>query len=480
MQKLLSISTAARPSGSPPQQRLLKVPAGVYRGRLAALYADSANNISLKVADYPYQSWSAAQVIASDAHDSPFSACIDSAGNIYLTYADTSQYLKIIKLSFNAGVWSAGSPATIVNVDLSSRPVILKDGDNTLWCFFNHHWTSNDYRHYIRVKSSTDDGQTWGSGPSDLGTALSSAWLEEGYICACRHISKLYAVYCVGRSNLILRVNDLSNPGWSAESAIATSDYIDDQFQAAPSGDGKLGVVFIPSSAERVYIKDYDGLLWSGLIEIESTEARSPQITYKDNTPHIFYTKHLGNGYHVPRYAKRSGVSFSIENLSDLLSIFDKVFLFCAAAGQQYQDRTSAAANTSTGDIFHTESQGLLDSIGDCLYLGKQVKFYCAAVILSATGSGGTVVWEYFNGSDWAEFTPYSGGYHFDSADELLYLWQDAASVPAGWQIGAVNNITAFWVRARVTNGFSSNPIGTQILAATKIDDLSLAHEEAL
>jgi hypothetical protein len=480
MQKLLSISTAARPSGSPPQQRLLKVPSGIYRGRIAALYADSANNISLKVADYPYQSWSAAQVIANDAHDSPFSACIDSVGNIYLAYADTSQILKVIKLTFNAGVWSAGSPSTIINIDPSSRPAILRDGDGTLWCFFNHHWTSNDYRHYIRVKSSSDDGQTWGSGPSDLGTALSAAWLEEGYICSCRHLSMLYAVYCVGRSNLILRTNDLSNPGWTTESAIATSDYIDDQFQAAPSSDGKLGVVFIPSSAGKVYLKEYDGLLWSGLIEIENTEARAPQITYKDNAPHIFYTKHLGNDYYAPRYARKSGGTFSLEYLSDNLSAFEKVLLYCPGAGQQFQDKTSAAANTTAEDIFHSESQGLLDSIGDRLYLGMQVKFYCAAVVLSTPGSGGTVVWEYFNGTDWVEFTPYSGGYDFDSADELIYLWQDAASVPSSWQIGAVNNITAFWVRARVTGGFSTNPVGTQILAATKINDLSLAREEAL
>jgi hypothetical protein len=479
MQKLLSISTAARPSGSPPQQRLLKVPSGVYKGRIAALYADSANNISLKAADYPYQGWSAAQVIASDSHDSPFSACIDSAGNIYLVYADTYQVLKVIKLSFNAGVWSAGSPSTIVDVDLSSRPVILKDGDGLLWCFFNHHWTSNDYRHYIRVKSSSDDGQNWGSGTSDLGTALSDAWLQEGYVCACRYLSKLYAVYCVSRSNLILRTNDLSNPGWTAESAIASLDYIDDQFQAAPSNDGKLGVAFIPSAAGKVYLKEFDGLLWSGLIEIESTEARSPQITYQDNVPDVLYARHLGNDYYSPRYARKSGGAFILEDFSEGLGLFGKVFLYCAA-NQQYQDKTSAAANVTTGDVFHSESQGLLDSVGDCLYLGKQVKFYCAAIILSTPGTGGSVVWEYFSGTDWVEFTPYSGGYNLDSADELVYLWQDAASVPSGWQIGAVNNIPAFWVRARVTDGFSNNPIGTQILAATKLDDMSLAHEEAL
>ncbi len=71
MQKLLSISTAARPTGSPPQRRLLRVASGVYVGRLAALFADSPGNISLKFADPPYVTWSAPLEVATDAHDSP-------------------------------------------------------------------------------------------------------------------------------------------------------------------------------------------------------------------------------------------------------------------------------------------------------------------------------------------------------------------------------------------------------------------------
>jgi hypothetical protein len=477
MHKLLSNSTAARPSGSPPQRRLLRVTSGTFKGRLAALYADSANNISLKYADYPYQTWFEPITVASDAHDSPFSACIDASGNIYLAYADTGQVLKVIKLPFVAGNWNVGTPAMVCNVDSSSRPVILKDDDGALWCLFDHHWTSFNLRHTIRVKKSIDDGQTWGEGASDLGTALSAAWVEQGYVGVCRHLSKLYAVYCVGRSNLILRACDLSNPAWSAESAIASIDYIDDNFHISPSDDGKLGVVFSTSETNRVYLKEYDGLLWSGLIEVENVAARSPQIIYKNNAPHIFYARHLGNNYYAPRYAKRSGAAFVIENFSQALGAYEKVLLYSAQGSPPYLDKTSAAANSSTGDIFHSISQGLLNSIGDCVYLGKQSKFFCVSIVLSTPGTGGSVVWEYFDGNDWTPFTPNSGACNFDSPDTLVYLWQDAASTPSGWQIGAVNNLTAFWVRARVTGGFTVNPVGTQILAAARLNDLALAGE---
>jgi hypothetical protein len=33
--------------------------------------------------------------------------------------------------------------------------------------------------------------------------------------------------------------------------------------------------------------------------------------------------------------------------------------------------------------------------------LGNADKFFCAAIVLSTTGSGGSVVWEYFDGGDW-------------------------------------------------------------------------------
>ena len=355
----------------------------------------------------------------------------------------------------------------------------MKDGDGKLWCFFDHHWTSNNFRHYIRVKSSSDDGQTWGSGISDLGTALSSAWVEQGYVAACRHLSTLYAVYCAGRSYLNLRTCDLANSTWSAESAIASLDHIDDQFHAAFSADGKLGVVFVPSESGKVYLKEFDGLIWSGLIEVENTEARSPQIIYKDSIPRIIYACHLGNSYYAPRLAKSTGGAFAQSNLSGALGTFEKVLLYSAGAVQQYQDKTAAAASVTAGDIFHSESQGLLDSVGDRLYLGMQVKFYCAAVILSTPGTGGSIVWEYFNGTGWVEFTPYSGAFNFDSADQLIYLWQDSVSAPSDWQIGTVNNDSAFWARARVTGGFSQNPVGTQIVAATQVDDFSLAQEAA-
>ena len=476
MHKLLSTSTAARPTGSPPQRKLFKVPGGVHKGRLAALFADSPSSIKLTYSEYPYSSWSAAQAIAGDSHDSPFSACMDSVGNIYLAYTDTTQILKMVKLSFVGGVWSVGSANIIINADNAYRPFISKGGDGVLWCLFDHHKISLDYRHYVRVKSSSDDGQTWGSGPADLGTQLSSSWVEPVYVAACHKNNKIHAVYCVGRSTLNMRVCDLTGPTWGDESSIVTMDYIDDSFDIAPSIDGRIGLGFAPTGG-RVYFKEYDNLSWSGLIEVDQVSAKSPQIIYRENAPSIFYARHLGNDYYSPRHAMKSGVDFTLAEYSPFLGTFDKVLVFDSEATNQFQDKTTAAANITAGDIFHSESQGLLDSVGDCVYLGKYGKFFNAAIILAASGVGGAVVWEYFDGVSWVEFTPHSGAYQFDAPDALVLLWQDAASIPSDWQLGPVNGQNMFWIRARVTSGYSVNPVGSQIIAASRYSDFVLVRD---
>jgi len=473
MHKLLSTSTAARPTGSPPQRRLFRVPGGIHKGRLAALYADSDHSIKLTWSDYPYTVWPAAQAIASDSHDSPFSACMDSAGNIYLAYTDTGQVLKMIKLSFAGGVWSAGAAVEVINVDNTHRPFILKDGDGKLWCLFDHHRVSLDYRHYVRVKSSTDDGQTWGSGPADLGMQLSLAWVEPAYVSACLNFNKIYAVFCVGRSNLNMRICDLSGPTWGSESGIVSMDYIDDAFDIAPSHDGRIGLA-LALSAGSLYFKEYDDIAWSGLIEVDDGSGKSPQIVYQDNLPHIFYARHLGNNYYAPRHALKSGAEFALAIYSPYLGTFDKVLVYFSAGSTQFQDKTAAAGNVTAGDVFHYESQGLLDSVGDCVYFGRASRFFSIAVVLSTAGIGGSVIWEYFNGSAWVEFTPYSGAFDFDANDSLVLLWQDAASIPADWQLVAVDGYSAFWVRARVASGYSVNPVGSQMTAASHYSDFAL------
>ncbi|MEE9553982.1 MAG: hypothetical protein V3W18_06755 [candidate division Zixibacteria bacterium] len=475
MHKLLATSTAARPTGSPPQRKLFRISDGVFAGRLAALYMDSASGISLTYADSPYSSWSTPQQVISDSSDSSFSGSMDKTGNVRIVYTDSAGAIKYLKLSIAAGTWNAGSAVTIVNVDSSYNPFIMTDGDGKLWCMFVNHQTSSDSNYYVRAKTSSDDGLNWGSGSLDLGDLLSAGSSDICFVTARQLSSSIYAVYTSGRSDLKYNAYDLGLGTWGGESSIHSGNYIDDDFDFAVSPDKKLGVVFAVSTDSKIYFKEFDGAGWSGLCEIEGSLSKSPRILYADKVSDIFFAKIQGGDYGILRHARKTGDTFSVDDFSAASGLFEKVFVYDDSAATRYEDKSSEAADSVTGDIFHSESSALLDAVDDCLYLGKQERFVCTAILLSVNGAGGQVVWEYFDGSLWKTFIPQSGVYHFDSADSLVYLWTDGESIPSDWQIGTVNGHLAYWVRAWVGTAYTTNPVGSMLIPAPRFADLALA-----
>jgi len=475
MHKLLATSAAARPTGSSPQRKLFRVPDGVFKGRLVALFMDSATGISLTYSDNPYSSWSTPQQIISNSFDSPFSAAMDIYGNIRIVYTDAAKDIKYLKLSFAAGAWNAGSAVTVVSVDDSYNAFILAGDDGKLWCIFVNHQVSSDFNYYVRVKISSNDGQTWGGGSLDLGTQLSSGSTNICFVTARQLASAIYAVYTFNRSALNYRVYDLEAGLWGAENAIHSGNYIDDNFDIDIGSDKKLGVVFAVSSVPGIYFKEFDGSAWSGLQQVEPCESKSPQIFYTGGTANIFYAGLLGNSYRIPRFATKSGDSFSVSDYSPAIGLFDTVLVYDDSAVSKYEDKTAAAGDSVGGDVFHSFSTALIESVGDCLYLGKTNRHFCCAIVLSAAGAGGQVVWEYFDGALWKSFIPANGTYHFDSAERLVYLWTDGESAPIDWQVGTVNGFSAYWVRARVSTAYTTKPIGSQIAPAPRLTDLVLA-----
>ncbi len=437
----------------------------------------STSAIKLTYSDYPHENWSTPQTIVSNSNDSPFSAHMDNSGNIHLVYTDSSKDIKYLEISFESGAWSTGSAVDVITVDDNYNPFFLIDADDNFWCLFVNHYTSGDSKYYVRAKISEDKGVTWGTGPTDTGTALSSGSGDIAHVAGVRIGSRLYAVYADGRSDLKYRIYDTQSDIWDTEYSVYSGDYIDDDFDLAASVDGKLGAAFAVSGENKLYFKEYDGGSWGGVIEVETVSSRAPQIAYFDTIPHIFYAKHHGNDYYSLRKAKKSESGFAASDYAPAIGVFDKVFLYDDSASTKYQDKTDEASSDTSGDVFHSESSALLDSLEDCLYLGKQNRFFCVAIVLSTAAAGGSVVWEYFDGEDWKQFTPHAGAYNFDSSDKLVYLWEDCESLPSDWQVTKVNNHSAYWIRVRVTTGFSTKPVGTQIIAATKCDDLALVRE---
>lgn len=121
-----------------------------------------------------------------------------------------------------------------------------------------------------------------------------------------------------------------------------------------------------------------------------------------------------------------------------------------------------ADSNTLTG--YTNTSQCFPDSetVNDAVYIGAPHKFCYVRNLAVAAGvySGNSTIWEYWNGSSWATITmAANSGNGRDSTDTtaqngLRSLQQTAAFSflpPTNWAQVAVNGITKYWIRCRVT-----------------------------
>ena len=137
---------------------------------------------------------------------------------------------------------------------------------------------------------------------------------------------------------------------------------------------------------------------------------------------------------------------------------FDKVFAYDGSSA--YTDITlemqSPAGTSST----------VLADTNDILYLGDTDRFDMAIFDVDTAGSLGALIWEYYNGSTWAVFTPLSATYYTDpddSPDTAYAFSKDGAEqFPVGrmsdWATVAVNSATKYWVRCTSTTSVSSAP----------------------
>jgi hypothetical protein len=142
-------------------------------------------------------------------------------------------------------------------------------------------------------------------------------------------------------------------------------------------------------------------------------------------------------------------------------------------SANQYFDTVFAFDGSSTYSNITLEMQSpagtsatILADTNDVLYLGDANRFDMAIFDVDTAGSLGALIWEYYNGSTWAVFTPLSATYYTDPDDnpDTMYNFSKdgAEQFPAGrmsdWATVAVNSATKYWVRCTSTTSVSSAP----------------------
>ena len=468
--RLIATTTAAFPTGMPTQNRLFRVPAGPFAGRLVAVFAHTPSVVSWSCADAPYTSWSSPADVIADAADDPCTAVMDDQGNLYVACTQQGTgALRCVKLTFASGTWATQTPVTVYDSGTSSSryPSILKDLYNRIWIA----WIRDDAGVVtLRVKRSIDDGLTFGAGPTDAGTDLSGA-TTSAYGQMIARNTYLHCLFTIGGTTLKSRSIDLDAAIWNPAETLYTGTGLGRDFNAAVAPDGTLGVLFCAGAS--LLLKEYDGAVWGALQTVTSSPALSPALRYIENAPHTLFLETIGTAQHQLAGSHRSGGEFTapVGVLSQSAPLA-ALFCFDADAGAAYADLTVQAASNTGADVFHPVSGALVAQPGDAVYFGADDRFSLVRVLLSTVGSGGVVSWSYWDGAEWTTFVPASGGYHFDAPNAAVRLFTDGASTPADWQKSLVNNSNRYWVRATITGAFATPPVGSQLTAVSNTSNL--------
>jgi len=466
----LSTTTAAAATGLPPQGRLFRVNDGPLAGRMIALFARSASVLAWSRSDPPYTTWLEPVDVVTDAAEEPFSATMDRDGDVYVVYTDTVGALRCFKMVYASGTWAKQTTVTVYTsgTSVNRYPSILKDAYDRIWVA----WTRDDGGVItLRVKSSVDDGQTFGGGEADAGSELSSA-STSAFAQLITRSTYIHCLFTLDGTSLRERRIELDSAIWGLTDTLYTGTGLLNDFNAAPASDGTLGVLFVADSA--LYLREFDGAIWGALQQAASGTVAVPALLYVSTAPWVIFLTPIGDDQQQLRLTRRAAGTFETPApIIDGGGPFATVLCYRSGGAEPFADLTSEAADTTTGDVTHPESAALLAATGDTVYLGADNRFAFIRIVLDTPGAGGAVDWEYWNGAEWLAFTPESGAYHFDQATIALRPFVDSTSTPSDWRKTLVNGIQRYWLRAVVTTPFTISPVGTQLTSAANITGLS-------
>lgn len=462
MQNKLVESTSSFPLGETKGHRLFEVAAGEYAGRLVALMQTSGTDIKLCYSDSPYTSWSSPQTMITDSSDIPFDCLIEPNGDIHLAYSENStNYLVARKLAFSGGTWSAGSKVTAYNGGTCFDPSIAREPSGKLWLSYARFSVPN---RSLYIKSSTDGGASWG-GAVDPGTELAGPSVN---LVAKTMIglNDIIVIYSIDLQRIAMRTLPLGGGSWTSEFVISGGSSISMRFDAAVRADGLLALVY---DAFGLYYREYNGNVWTPATTIDTTPANSPTVFFRNNEPVIVYLSPFqGTQNLLKQTVRKSGLFASPVDLDRRARTFDAVVLYDDSS-DTFQDRTSEAASSTIGDLYHSGSSCVVKDTGDQVFVGMEVPFRYIHFYLSTAGVGGTVNYSYWDGSQWNVFTPSGGMSHLETQNDRILLWDAYIGIPNDWQKSEVNSISRFWVRIEVVSSYGTGPVGSQVTAISEI-----------
>jgi hypothetical protein len=468
MQKRIATTTAVNRFSRRPAHSLLTVSEGAFAGRKVLLFKSSVDTIELTWAPPPYTTWSEPETVVSDCASSEFDAVMKDNGDVLIVFTDlTTTDLLCRRLELSAdGTWTGLPHITVFTGDVNDRPSLALDADGTIWVAWRCYVSPVASLH---VKSSSDGGETWGTGSADGGDVIYSGSDVTGQLATTA--SRLFAVYYTSSQALFARDKAFADSSWASPVTIVSGSEAGNDFCVAARSDGMVGIAW---SNINLQYREYDGVAWGSISTVYDDSVSDVQLYFRDNVPHVVFVQGAGTQQAWLKYCHRRSGTFSSPELLDRRNdVFGDLLAYDSNTGT-FADLNGPAQTMTEADMYHPDSGVLLGAAGDALFAGMDYPFRVLHLQLSTPGAGGTVSYSYWDGSLWCAFTPLAGAVNLTDSRVDLELWPDYASMPADWQKLAVNGSSRFWIRIEVTSPFTTSPIGSMANAITGATDIRL------
>ncbi|MHA1975069.1 MAG: hypothetical protein ACTSW1_18940, partial [Candidatus Hodarchaeales archaeon] len=266
--------------------------------------------------------------------------------------------------------------------------------------------------------------------------------------------------------------NDADNEStWTSE-ALVGSINCNSGFMHSVVGttDGKIFATCYDST-EGIVFSNYNGSEWTSISGLDSsfatyagikvaTDGTNVWIIYIDDDGVVDGVDDIGKLSYikgVPPYTLSDFDSTPTPLITED-DFMNQVWVYDSSSGL-YIDETIDAESVDTGDIT------LVEEVGDLIYFGADNKYRTVNMTGSVNGSGGTVVWEYWDGDSWELITIVgSDNPNFTSCTSSSVCGITFNS-PSDWakiQINTDSSPGYYYTRARVTTNYSTIPVGTQ------------------
>ncbi len=447
---------------------LVRISAGGYDGRLVALMHHGAGNIKLTWSDPPYATWAPLTDAITDAADLPYDVYVKPDGSLLVAYSESGLRLAFKELTFSQGSWTPQSTIIVYDGDPAASPTLTIGPDGTYWIGYVR---IDAQQQYFHVKPSSDNGQTWGFGPTSTGDQFTTPYSDINGRMLCGE-STVHAVYTKDNTELVRRYYEPISGIWSAEDIIAAGAALGSDMNATFTANNVLHAVWTDGA---LHYRRHNGSFWEDVITVDPDGGRWPDLIFHNGRPTVIYLKEGAPDRHTLFAAAGDGVSFQAPQPFDRqYGNFDSVVAYAAGVAT-YADLTAEASNDTVGDIYHPSTNALVAQVDDQLFIGFEQPFRMLGIELAALGMGGQVSWSYWDSINWQSFTPSSGGWHFETSPHNLVLFDDYDSIPSNWQRSIVNGDFRYWIRARVTTEFTTAPVGTQLFPSVRIRGIGIA-----